>query len=105
MGWKIHPDFEPVHVTDYIVTSDDDVVQYVVTSDVRTPDGVPFEDVSDEVGEAAYAAWHKRLADERQSARSVAIVDARKAYDEQAARYKKLGWSDADIIAQFGPRE
>lgn len=32
------------------------------------------------------------------------IAEAGKRYDEKATRYKKLGWDDADIEAEFGPR-
>jgi len=104
MVWMYHPDYEPVNIEQrHEVRDAEGNVIMVVNTSLEGDDGVPFATLSDEDGERMHAAWVANARARVQAEIDVQHASVLAAYDDRVARYKRIGWTDEDILAEIGP--
>jgi hypothetical protein len=90
----------PVDISNWLMAEDPNGSLDIFN--LKPAKGVKF--VTESVYLKALAELEERQAAEELAYRKSAIEHRANEYDSKAQRYRKLGWDDDDIVAEFGPR-
>lgn len=71
---------------------------------LRLPLAAGVRIVNEAQYDAAVAKWDAAQKARWEKGAAEALLEAQKAWDAKSARYRRLGWTPTDVIAEFGAR-